>query len=196
MKESQKITKEPLEEGVKTSIITRKIRLFIGVPSDNKDEIIRLYKRLYSWQDLVFKASNLVASHLYIQEQAKELLYSIACFKQMEKEILELKDPTEIHTYVDEKLFAFFLSLLSFIDFCDPAFRMGLLSRSHKRKIEINELTEDMLMDLINKITKNSFSTYKLRGNPENVIHYLKVVVKNFASTVSEATGSAVFGCA
>jgi hypothetical protein len=75
MEQAQRIKKRSLEEGVKTSIITRKIRLFIDVPSDNKDELNRLYKRLYSWQDIVFKASNLVTSHLYIQEQAKELLY-------------------------------------------------------------------------------------------------------------------------
>ncbi|MDP4210466.1 MAG: hypothetical protein Q8928_16775 [Bacteroidota bacterium] len=56
-------------------IITRKIRIFIDVPENNKEKGIEFFNKLKSWQTLVFKASNLVSSHLFIQAQAKELIY-------------------------------------------------------------------------------------------------------------------------
>jgi len=59
----------------KSVIITRKIRLLIDVPSDNKEELSKYYRRLYDWQKIAFKAANIITSHLFIQEQANQLLY-------------------------------------------------------------------------------------------------------------------------
>jgi len=56
-------------------IITRKIRLFIDIPKENKEELKKLYRRLYDWQSIAFKVSNIIVSHLYFQEQIKECIY-------------------------------------------------------------------------------------------------------------------------
>lgn len=57
------------------SIITRKIKLYIDVPPENKEKKNELYRRLYDWQKVAFKAANLTATHLFIQDQIKELFY-------------------------------------------------------------------------------------------------------------------------
>jgi len=75
MQQSQNTSKRTIPNDVKESIITRKIRLFIDAPNNDKEELNKLYRKLYDWQNIVFKASNLVASHLFIQEQAQELIY-------------------------------------------------------------------------------------------------------------------------
>lgn len=59
----------------KKIIITRKIRLFIDVPCNDKELLNLYYRRLYTWQNIVFKAANLVSSHLFIEEQVKEFFY-------------------------------------------------------------------------------------------------------------------------
>lgn len=56
-------------------IITRKVRVFIDVQDTDKDIVNKYYRRLFTWQDIAFKSSNLIASHLFIQEQVKEILY-------------------------------------------------------------------------------------------------------------------------
>jgi IS605 OrfB family transposase len=54
------------------NVITRKIQLIIN---GDKDYVKDVYKTLYSWQNIVHKAANFVSTHLFFQEQAKELIY-------------------------------------------------------------------------------------------------------------------------
>ncbi len=59
----------------KKNIITRKIRLYVDIPSLEKDKLNEAYRKLYDWQDFAFKAANLTATNLYIQDKSKELIY-------------------------------------------------------------------------------------------------------------------------
>lgn len=55
-----------------TMILTRKIQLLIDVPSDQKNE---MWEKLYRYQNRCFRAANLIASHLYVQEMIKDFFY-------------------------------------------------------------------------------------------------------------------------
>ncbi len=55
-----------------TITLTRKIQLLIDVPSDQKKEIL---EKLYRYQNRCFRAANLIASHLYVQEMIKDFFY-------------------------------------------------------------------------------------------------------------------------
>jgi IS605 OrfB family transposase len=68
-------------------VLTRKIQLFIH----SKDaEVIELhYKTLYRWRYIVFRALNMVTSHLYVQEQLKDFFYFTEDFH------LKLSDQTK-----------------------------------------------------------------------------------------------------
>jgi len=57
------------------NIIVRKIRLFIDIPNEKKEELNNAFRRIYDWQEMAYRASNLVATNLYIQDKSKELLY-------------------------------------------------------------------------------------------------------------------------
>ena len=52
--------------------LTRKIQLLIDVPADEKNDI---WEKLYRYQNRCFRAANLIASHLYIQEMIKDFFY-------------------------------------------------------------------------------------------------------------------------
>lgn len=52
--------------------LTRKIQLLIDVPSDQKNE---MWEKLYRYQNRCFRAANLIASHLYVQEMIKDFFY-------------------------------------------------------------------------------------------------------------------------
>lgn len=56
-----------------TIILTRKIQIFID--SDDKEKRSEYYEKLFEWRDMVFRGSNLVLTHQYVQEQIKELIY-------------------------------------------------------------------------------------------------------------------------
>ena len=56
--------------------ITRKIQLLI-----NDDDYKAVYKKLYDWQEITFRAANYIATHLYIQENLSEFLYFTEDFK-------------------------------------------------------------------------------------------------------------------
>lgn len=58
------------------NIITRKIQLLI-----NDEDYKAVYKKLYDWQEITFRASNYIATHLYIQENLSEFLYFTEDFK-------------------------------------------------------------------------------------------------------------------
>ncbi len=55
-----------------TITLTRKIQLLTDVPSDQKNE---MWEKLYRYQNRCFRAANLIASHLYIQEMIKDFFY-------------------------------------------------------------------------------------------------------------------------
>ncbi|WP_407497247.1 hypothetical protein [Elizabethkingia anophelis] len=55
-----------------TMTLTRKIQLLIDVPSDQRNE---MWEKLYRYQNRCFRAANLIASHLYIQEMIKDFFY-------------------------------------------------------------------------------------------------------------------------
>ncbi|MDQ1096946.1 MULTISPECIES: hypothetical protein [Chryseobacterium] len=55
-----------------TMTLTRKIQLLIDLPSDQKNEI---WEKLYRYQNRCFRAANLIASHLYVQEMIKDFFY-------------------------------------------------------------------------------------------------------------------------
>ena len=54
-------------------IITRKIQLLLQ--ADNKEQWKENYKKLNQWQQIVAKAANWIATHLYVQENLKDLFY-------------------------------------------------------------------------------------------------------------------------
>jgi hypothetical protein len=57
------------------NIITRKIKVLIDVPSDEKEKLNAAYRKLYDWQNIAFRGANIVATNLYIQEKSKDLIY-------------------------------------------------------------------------------------------------------------------------
>jgi len=57
------------------TINTIHIRLFIDIPSDEKEKLHDAYRKLYDWQRIAFKAANQTVTNLYIQDQVKELFY-------------------------------------------------------------------------------------------------------------------------
>lgn len=56
-----------------TVILTRKVQLIIN--SDDAAFIGEAYKTLYQWQYICFRAANYIFTHLFIQEQLKDLFY-------------------------------------------------------------------------------------------------------------------------
>lgn len=56
-----------------TTILTRKIQIFIDC--DDKEKRIAYFKKLFEWQDIVFRGANLVLTHQYVQENLKDLIY-------------------------------------------------------------------------------------------------------------------------
>ncbi len=56
-----------------TLILTRKVQVFI----DCEDNEMRssYYAKLFEWQDIVFRASNMVVTHQYVQENMKDFIY-------------------------------------------------------------------------------------------------------------------------
>lgn len=56
-----------------TIILTRKIQLIIE--SNDKEFIHEVYKTLYHWQHICFRAANYIFTHRFVQEQVKELIY-------------------------------------------------------------------------------------------------------------------------
>ncbi|KAB2869473.1 MAG: IS200/IS605 family element transposase accessory protein TnpB [Bacteroidales bacterium] len=64
-----------LEKEKKAVIITRKIKLYIDVPPENKEKKNELYRKLYDWQKIAYKAANIAATNLYLQDQVKDLIY-------------------------------------------------------------------------------------------------------------------------
>lgn len=57
------------------NIITRRIKVQIDVPTEEKEALNAAYRKLYNWQNIAFKAANIVATNLYIQEKSKDLIY-------------------------------------------------------------------------------------------------------------------------
>lgn len=55
-----------------TMTLTRKIQLLLDVPANDKSE---LWEKLYRYQNRCFRAANLIASHLYVQEMMKDFFY-------------------------------------------------------------------------------------------------------------------------
>ncbi|RYZ52445.1 MAG: hypothetical protein EOP49_09450 [Sphingobacteriales bacterium] len=69
---------------MKMVLLTRKIQLFIH---HTDDEAIKAhYQTLYRWRYIVFRALNMVSSHLFVQEQLKDFFYFTEGFH------LKLKD--------------------------------------------------------------------------------------------------------
>lgn len=58
----------------KEVIITRKIQILPDY-GDDKAKFIEAYETLHRWRMIVFKSANMISSHLFIQEQTKELIY-------------------------------------------------------------------------------------------------------------------------
>lgn len=57
----------------KTIVISRKVQLAID-SSDPKSRDA-YYKKLFTWQDLVYRGSNLVLTHQYVQENIRDFIY-------------------------------------------------------------------------------------------------------------------------
>ena len=55
------------------TFFTRKIQLKID--SDDANYNLQVFKTLYDWRYICFKASNLIFTHHYVQQQIKEMLY-------------------------------------------------------------------------------------------------------------------------
>lgn len=55
-----------------TITLTRKIQLLVDVPAHEKKEI---WEKLSRYQNRCFRAANLIASHLYVQEMIKDFFY-------------------------------------------------------------------------------------------------------------------------
>jgi hypothetical protein len=54
-------------------MFTRKIQLFID--RNDAAEVKALQEKLYSWQKIAFRGANYIYTHLFLQEQIKEVLY-------------------------------------------------------------------------------------------------------------------------
>ena len=55
-----------------TMTLTRKIQLLIDLPAEEKKAV---WDKLYRYQNRCFRAANLIASHLYVQEMMKDFFY-------------------------------------------------------------------------------------------------------------------------
>ena len=55
-----------------TMTLTRKIQLVIDLPAEEKKA---MWEKLYRYQNRCFRAANLIASHLYVQEMIKDFFY-------------------------------------------------------------------------------------------------------------------------
>lgn len=56
-----------------TIVLTRRIQLFVNL--DDKELVGNAYKTLYQWQYVCFRAANYIFTHLFLQEQIKDLFY-------------------------------------------------------------------------------------------------------------------------
>jgi IS605 OrfB family transposase len=56
-----------------TIILTRRIQLFINL--NDRELTSETYKTLYQWQYFCFRAANYISTHLFLQEQIKDLFY-------------------------------------------------------------------------------------------------------------------------
>lgn len=56
-----------------TLILTRKVQIYLDC--DDQEQRSAYYKKLFEWQDIVYRGSNMVMTHQYIQEQMKDLIY-------------------------------------------------------------------------------------------------------------------------
>jgi IS605 OrfB family transposase len=56
-----------------TIILTRRIQLLVN--SKDKEVIKESYQKLYDWRYACFRAANYIFTHLYLQEQIKDLFY-------------------------------------------------------------------------------------------------------------------------
>ncbi len=56
-----------------TIILTRKVQIYLDC--DDKEERAEYYKKLFEWQNIVYRGSNMVMTHQFIQEQMKDLIY-------------------------------------------------------------------------------------------------------------------------
>lgn len=59
--------------GKETIVLTRKIQLFID--SDEKEKRHEYYQTLFGWQNIVYRAANMVMSHHFVQEQLRDFIY-------------------------------------------------------------------------------------------------------------------------
>lgn len=57
----------------KLIVITRKIQLLFN--TNDKDQVKEWYKKLYEWEETVFRAANYISSHHYLQENVKDMIY-------------------------------------------------------------------------------------------------------------------------
>ncbi|HFK5583751.1 TPA: hypothetical protein ACG0AV_003707 [Elizabethkingia anophelis] len=76
-----------------TMTLTRRIQLLIDVPSNEKEQI---WEKLYRYQNRCFRAANLIASHLYVQEMIKDFFYLT---EEIQYKLADVnKDPMGIFT--------------------------------------------------------------------------------------------------
>jgi hypothetical protein len=62
-----------MENNRETILLTRRIQVLIN--SDDKEDVAGTYTKLYQWQYVCFRAANYIFTHLYLQEQIKDLFY-------------------------------------------------------------------------------------------------------------------------
>lgn len=60
-------------ENKDTIVLTRKIQLFINL--DDQERVKEIHKSLYQWRYICFRAANYIFTHLYLQQQIKDLFY-------------------------------------------------------------------------------------------------------------------------
>ena len=53
--------------------LTRKIQLLLNTSNPNEKQAY--LDHLYHWQNITFRAANMIMSHLYFQEQLKDFIY-------------------------------------------------------------------------------------------------------------------------
>ncbi len=63
--------KQKIEKKV---VITRKIQIIPNY-GDDKEAFGKTYETLYRWRNIAFKSANLVSTHLFLQEQIKDMFY-------------------------------------------------------------------------------------------------------------------------
>lgn len=55
--------------------IVRKIRLFFDVDKDDAEARKECYKKIYSWNDVAYKAANMVATHQFLLQNVPKIIY-------------------------------------------------------------------------------------------------------------------------